>query len=931
MGGLKVLEKFKSAQVHAFTNTTAATPPGTPSRAITSSSSKSKCAGGDGSASSSQSQYQSLLLPYGLPTTELLEPRIEPCLKPVDSVDSLADLYRRLAVSSPSDKSTLLMEQFSLSPCLVDPKLPRKCLSAARQHAVDVHSKVVLSSWLRFDRRDDQLAGVSPMDCRNCFLECPSAALVSGYDPNSVNDRCRCSGDTAAAAAAVVITDCHENSGGDVVFCINGETVRCVRSRIAALSPPLKAMLYGSFVESRKRRIDLSKSDISIEGMRAVEIYSRINRVDSFSPERVLELLSFATRFCCEELKSTCDQHLASMVRRMEDAIILIDYGLEESATLLVASCVQVILRNIPSSLSNRKVLRILCGSRARERISMLGHPATFLLYYFLSQVAIEESMASNITVMLLESMLEFGVEKWQKALAAHQLGCVMLERREFKNAQSYFEAAVDLGGHVYSLAGVARAKYKQGQQYSAFRLMNSLVFEHKPVGWMYQERSLYGLGREKLMDLNTATELDPTLSFPYKFRAVKKVEERKMSDAISEINKYIGFKLSADCLELRAWLFIAMEDYDSALRDLRAMLTLEPNYMMYRGKMCASYVVELVISCGRVVQHWSLADCWIKLYERWSSVDDVGSLAILHQMLVNDPTNSLLRFRQSLLLLRLNCPKAAMSCLRLARNHAASEHERLIYEGWILYDIGHREEALSKAEKSLHIQRSFEAFFLKAYILADTNLDPLSSSHVIQLLEEALKCPSDGLRKGQALNNLGSMYVDCGKLDKAADCYTNALSIKHTRAHQGLARVYQLKNLRKAAFDEMTKLIETAYGNASAYEKRSEYCDREMAKSDLNVASQLDPLRTYPYRYRAAVLMDDQKEAEAVEELSKAIAFKPELQMLHLRAAFHESMGEIVAALKDCEAALCFDPNHLDTLDLYNRTKERAARQDEI
>jgi ABC-type Zn2+ transport system substrate-binding protein/surface adhesin len=94
---------------------------------------------------------------------------------------------------------------------------------------------------------------------------------------------------------------------------------------------------------------------------------------------------------------------------------------------------------------------------------------------------------------------------------------------------------------------------------------------------------------------------------------------------------------------------------------------------------------------------------------------------------------------------------------------------------------------------------------------------------------------------------------VDCDKLDCATDCYMNALNIKHTRAHQGLARVYHLKNQRKGAYDEMTKLIEKAQNNASAYEKRSEYCDRDMAKSDLSMATQLDPLRTYPYRYRAA------------------------------------------------------------------------------
>lgn len=94
---------------------------------------------------------------------------------------------------------------------------------------------------------------------------------------------------------------------------------------------------------------------------------------------------------------------------------------------------------------------------------------------------------------------------------------------------------------------------------------------------------------------------------------------------------------------------------------------------------------------------------------------------------------------------------------------------------------------------------------------------------------------------------------MDCNKLDLAADCYVSALEIKHTRAHQGLARVYHLKNDRKAAYEEMTKLIDKAQNKASAYEKRSEYCDRDMASNDLSMATQLDPLRTYPYRYRAA------------------------------------------------------------------------------
>lgn len=71
---------------------------------------------------------------------------------------------------------------------------------------------------------------------------------------------------------------------------------------------------------------------------------------------------------------------------------------------------------------------------------------------------------------------------------------------------------------------------------------------------------------------------------------------------------------------------------------------------------------------------------------------------------------------------------------------------------------------------------------------------------------------------------------------------------------------------------------------------------------------------------------MDDHKENEAIAELTKAIAFKPDLQLLHLRAAFHESMNDYNSTVRDCEAALCLDPSHADTLELYNKTKERVC-----
>ncbi|KAE8690386.1 Ethylene-overproduction protein 1 [Hibiscus syriacus] len=930
MRSLKVLEKCKGAQVYALNNTG-----GGGGEAgeklfhqlqdhLSVNTVRAKSIHNGQASNVNLGFVNETLLPYGLPVSDLLEPPIEPCLKFVDFIETLADVYRRIERCPQIEKSGMYLEQCAIFKGLSDPKLLRRTLRAARQHGVDVHSKIVLAAWLRYERREDELVGTNSMNCCGRNIECPKATLIAGYNPEFIYDHCSCSKTPRRKIEddfSILNGECSTSDDyGDMSFFIGDYEIRCIRSSIASLSIPFRTLLYGAFRESKREKINFTHNNISVECMKAAELYSRTKRLDSFDPRIVLELLSFSNRFCCDNLKSSCDSYLASLVSNMEHALSLIEYGLEENAYLLVAACLQVFLRELPNSMHSPNVMKYFCGPDAKERLALVGH-ASFLLYFFLSQIAMEEDMKANTTVMLLERLAECAMESWQKQLAYHQLGVVMFERKEYKDAKNWFETACE-SGHIYSKVGVARAKFKRGHRYSAYKIINSLFSEYKQVGWMHLERSLYCDGKEKMLDLEMATELDPTLSFSYKYRAVKLLENNKIGAAISEISKIISFKVSPDCLELRAWISIAMEDYERALRDVRALLTLEPNYMMFYGKMHGDHLVELL---RPYVQQWSQADCWMQLYDRWSSVDDLGSLAVVHHMLANDPGKSLLWFRQSLLLLRLNCQKAAMRSLRLARNHSTSEHERLVYEGWILYDTGHCEEALAKAEESISIQRSFEAFFLKAYALADTSLDQESSAYVIQLLLDALRCPSDGLRKGQALNNLGSVYVDCEKLDLAADCYMNALNIKHTRAHQGLARVFHLKNQRKAAYDEMTKLIEKARNNASAYEKRSEYSDRDMAKSDLAMATQLDPLRTYPYRYRAAVLMDDHKENEAIVELTKPLAFKPDLQLLHLRAAFHDSMGDYISSVRDCEAALCLDPNHAETLNLYNKVREQV------
>ena len=198
MRGLKLIDRFKSAQVHAFnpTDTSAVKTPrgGTVIAKLETQLIKSLVSNSRPNKTHNSVSVSEALLPFGLPATDLLEPHLDPHLKPVDLVEYLAELYRRIeSCPSQSKKSLLFIEQYCLARGLGDPKLLRRCLRAARQHAEDVFSKVVLSAWLRFERREDELVGVSAMECVGYVLECPKASLVKGYDPNSIFDHCQCS------------------------------------------------------------------------------------------------------------------------------------------------------------------------------------------------------------------------------------------------------------------------------------------------------------------------------------------------------------------------------------------------------------------------------------------------------------------------------------------------------------------------------------------------------------------------------------------------------------------------------------------------------------------------------------------------------------------------------------------------------------------
>ncbi|KAB5568341.1 hypothetical protein DKX38_002134 [Salix brachista] len=859
------------------------------------------------SQASSSSSIESLI--------KVPEPPVHPFFKPVDYVQVLAQIHEELESCLPQERSSLYLFQYQLFRGLGEAKLMRRSLRSAWLKGGTVHEKLVFGAWLKYERQGEELISDLLVTCGKCARE---------YGPVDVSSELDVDISSGSHETLSMMNDKHISRS--VSFKVGDEKIVCDRQKIASLSAPFYSMLNGCFSESLCEHIDLSENNISPMGFREISEFSMTGSLNEVSPNILLEILVFANKFCCERLKDACGRKLASLVSSQDDAVELMECALEENSPVLAASCLQVFLQELPDCLNDDRVVEIFSHSNKQQKTIIVGS-APFSLYCLLSEVAMNLDPQSDKTVFFLDQLVESAETNRQKLLAFHQLGCVRLLRKEYDEAERLFEAALN-AGHIYSVSGLARLGNIRGHRLWAYDKLSSVISSVTPLGWMYQERSLYCEGDKRWEDLEKATELDPTLTYPYMYRAASLMRKQNVRAALAEINRVLGFKMALECLELRFCFYLTLENYQAAICDVQAILTLSPDYRMFEGRVAASQLRTLV---REHVENWTTADCWLQLYDRWSSVDDIGSLSVIYQMLESDAAKGILYFRQSLLLLRiannlpselfrLNCPEAAMRSLQLARQHASTEHERLVYEGWILYDTGHCNEGLQKAEESINIKKSFEAFFLKAYALADSSLDPSFSSTVMSLLEEALKCPSDRLRKGQALNNLGSVYVDCGKLDLAADCYINALKIRHTRAHQGLARVHFLRNDKAAAFEEMTKLVEKARNNASAYEKRSEYCDRELTKADLEMVTQLDPLRVYPYRYRAAVLMDSQKEKEAIAELSRAILFKADLHLLHLRAAFHEHTGDVLAALRDCRAALSVDPNHREMLELHSR-----------
>ena len=548
----------------------------------------------------------------------------------------LAQIHEELDSCPPQQRSNLYLIQFQVFKGLGEVKLMRRSLLAAWQNASSVHEKLVFGAWLKYEKQGEELIADLLATCGKCTPEfgpidissqLPFDVNLSSYETLSMNGN---------------------QNLKNVNFRIGDEKIVCDRQKISSLSAPFYAMLNGCFSESLCEDIDLSENHISASGMRAISEFSRTGSLSEVPPNLLLEILVFANKFCSERLKDACDRILASLVFSIDDAVELLECAFEENCPVLATSCLQVFLNDLPNCLNDSRVVEIFWHADRQQRLIMVGR-ASFSLYCLLSEVAVNLDPRSDTTACFLERLVEFAENDRHRMLAFHQLACVRLLRREYNEAERLFEAALNTG-HLYSVAGLARLANIKGDNLWSYEKLTSLISSISPLGWMYQERSLYCEGEKRWEDLEKATELDPTLSYPYMYRAASLMRVENVQAALAEINRILGFKLALECLELRFCFYLALEDYQSAICDVQAILTLSPQYRMFEGRVAASQLRTLV---REHVENWTTADCWLQLYDRWSSVDDIGSLSVIYQMLESDAAKGVLYFRQSLLLLR--------------------------------------------------------------------------------------------------------------------------------------------------------------------------------------------------------------------------------------------------------------------------------------
>ncbi|MEN9415310.1 MAG: hypothetical protein RLZ62_1614 [Bacteroidota bacterium] len=170
----------------------------------------------------------------------------------------------------------------------------------------------------------------------------------------------------------------------------------------------------------------------------------------------------------------------------------------------------------------------------------------------------------------------------------------------------------------------------------------------------------------------------------------------------------------------------------------------------------------------------------------------------------------------------------------------------------------------------------------------------------------------------GQVLTNLGNHYGKLNQLDKAAECFEEALKqgVKNAKVYEGLGNVYGFRRQpQKAAemFSEAIKL-DPRVGNYY-YNRGTAYAmfDPKQAIPDLDKALELVPQirQGTVYGRRAYCYMQLKQYDAAVRDFDRAVAMKESRpDLVHDRGVAKFQLGDKAGALADFRLALSMNPN---------------------
>eukprot|EP00760_Papus_ankaliazontas_P006516 PhM_4_TR13075/c0_g1_i1/m.10223 len=240
-----------------------------------------------------------------------------------------------------------------------------------------------------------------------------------------------------------------------------------------------------------------------------------------------------------------------------------------------------------------------------------------------------------------------------------------------------------------------------------------------------------------------------------------------------------------------------------------------------------------------------------------------------------------------------------------LARSHAPNKSMRRLCDAWSLYDQGDMNAALAAARDAASTSSAPLALFTLGFVAQYTD-------EAIAAYEKFLSSRNPEphpARRAVTYNNLGAIY--CHRKEYATALKwleaARAINPRSFLTHKTIAKcLLERTNSHSEAYEVLTNgHVAQEHQLADMYCERSKYgTTTAQVLDDLDKASELNPRLSYPYRLRAALLMDDGDVVGAINELKASIRLSLDVNDMFLLASFQWESGEKEGAVNSVRIA---------------------------